>query len=139
MRKIFRIYLLLLVLSASLVASLENRYPTMELINSDIKIIDIRTEGEWIETGIIKGSYPITFFDEQGNYNVANFLSKLNQVVKSGEKFALICRTGSRTKVVSNFLSRNGYDVINLNGGILHAIKKIGIRTDKYSKGKRYY
>jgi len=139
MRKAFEVYLLFLLLSVSLFASLENRYPTIGLINSGIKIIDIRTESEWLETGIIEDSYPITFFDENGNYNVADFLSKLNRVVKKGEKFAVICRTGHRSKIVSSFLSRNGYNVVNLTGGILYAIKKIGVPTERYIEGRKYY
>jgi rhodanese-related sulfurtransferase len=129
--------ILSLLFSSLLFADVQNSYPTVELINSDTKIIDIRTEGEWRETGILKGSYPITFFDEKGNYDVSQFLSSLNRVVKKDEKFALICRSGSRTKVVSNFLSRNGYKVINLNGGIIHAIQKIGIRPVPYNSNMK--
>ncbi len=137
---VFRKTLLLLaILTISLIADLENRYPTLQFIKSGVKIIDIRTESEWLQTGILPGSYPITFFDERGNYNVSDFLSKLNRVVEDGEKFALICRTGHRSSIVSKFLSKNGYDVINLVGGINYAIHKLGIRTEKYQIGRRYY
>jgi rhodanese-related sulfurtransferase len=139
MKRLAKIYWLLIALTIAVWGGVENRYPTLALINSGIKVIDIRTEGEWSETGILKGSYPITFFDERGGYDVAKFLGKLNRVVESGEKFALICRTGSRTRTVSSFLARNGYSVINLQGGILHAIKKLGIRTERYNRSKRYY
>jgi len=137
--KIFKIYSLFLLITISLIADVENRYPNMALINSEIKIIDIRTEGEWYQTGLLKDSYPITFFDKRGAYNISDFLSKLNRVVKKGEKFALICRSGSRSNTVSKFLGRNGYDVINLTGGILHATKRLGIRTERYNSSKRYY
>lgn len=125
----------LLFLSISLFAQLENRYPTLELINSNVKIIDIRTESEWYQTGIIPGSYPVTFFDEQGNYNVSRFLKKLHSIIEDDEKFALMCRTGRRSSIVAKFLSRNGYNVINLNGGITYAIRKLGIQTKKYNGG----
>jgi rhodanese-related sulfurtransferase len=96
-----------------------------KLIDSKIKIIDIRTPGEWKETGMIKGSLPIMFFDEEGNYNVETFLGKLNKAVKKGEKFALICNSGSRTQVVGNFLGKQqGYNVIDLQGGIQYAISR---------------
>ncbi|HIO71427.1 MAG TPA: rhodanese-like domain-containing protein [Campylobacterales bacterium] len=137
---VFRKTLLLLaILTISLIADLENRYPTLQFIKSGVKIIDIRTESEWLQTGILPGSYPITFFDERGNYNVSDFLSKLNRVVEDGEEFALICRTGHRSSIVSKFLSKNGYDVINLVGGINYAIHKLGIKTTKYQIGRRYY
>jgi rhodanese-related sulfurtransferase len=132
MRRAFKTYIFFSLLIGSLWAGVENSYPTQQIINSGIKIVDIRTEGEWKQTGILKGSYPITFFQENGSYNVREFLSKLNSVVNRGEKFAIICRTGSRTKAVSGFLGRNGYDVVNLVGGILHATKRLGIQTVPY-------
>jgi rhodanese-related sulfurtransferase len=96
-----------------------------KIINSKIKIIDIRTPGEWKTTGLVKGSIPIMFFDEQGNYNIEAFLGELNKHVKKNEKFALICNSGSRTQVVGGFLGNQmGYNVIDLEGGIQSAIRK---------------
>ncbi len=96
-----------------------------KFVNSKIKIIDIRTPGEWKTTGLVKGSIPIMFFDEQGNYNVNAFLAELNQHVRKNEKFALICNSGSRTQVVGGFLGNQlGYSVIDLEGGIQSAMAK---------------
>ena len=116
--------ILLLLLTISLFAELKHEFATQELINSKIKIIDIRTPPEWKETGLLKGSIPIVFFDERGNYNIKAFLAELNRHIKLNEQFALICHTGSRTVPVSDFLSKQGYNVINLRGGILYAIGK---------------
>lgn len=104
-----------------------------KLVDSTIKIIDIRTPAEWKTTGLVKGSIPITFFDEQGNYNVENFLSKLDKTIKKGEKFALICNSGNRTKTVGTFLGKQlDYNVIDLQGGIQYAIgKKIPLEPYK--------
>jgi len=53
-------------------------------------------------------------------------------VVKKDEPFALICRVGSRTSLVSEFLSEKlGYHVINLKGGIVKMIQE-GYRTVPY-------
>jgi rhodanese-related sulfurtransferase len=96
-----------------------------KVVNSKIKIIDIRTPGEWKTTGLVKGSVPIMFFDEQGNYNVEAFLGELNKHVKKNEKFAIICNSGSRTQVVGGFLGNQmGYNVIDLEGGVQSAIQK---------------
>lgn len=96
-----------------------------KLIDSKTKIIDIRTPGEWKTTGLVKGSIPIMFFDEQGNYNIDAFLVKLNKVVKKDEKFALICNSGNRSKVLGTFLGKQlGYNVIDLDGGIQYAMSK---------------
>ena len=96
-----------------------------KLLNSKIKIIDIRTPGEWKSTGLLKGSIPIMFFDERGNYNLDLFLGELNKHVKKNEKFALICNSGSRTQVLGTYLGNQmGYNVIDLQGGIQSAIGK---------------
>ncbi|MFA6189011.1 MAG: rhodanese-like domain-containing protein [Sulfuricurvum sp.] len=104
-----------------------------KLVDSKIKIIDIRTPAEWIHTGIIKGSIPIMFFNERGDYNLEAFLDELNKNIKPGEHFALICDTGSRTKVVGIPLGQEmGYNVIDLKGGIQYAIvKKIPLEVYK--------
>jgi rhodanese-related sulfurtransferase len=116
-----------MLLSSILLATLTNKYPSKEIIDSKIPIIDIRTPGEWRETGIIKGAITIMFFNERGGYDIHGFLKKLNQKVDTKKPFALICRTGSRTKMLSTFLSQKlNYDVINLQGGMVY-LKSLNI------------
>jgi rhodanese-related sulfurtransferase len=113
-------------------AELTQVWSTPQFVTKNIKIIDIRTPTEWKETGIVKGSYTIMFFDEKGNFDVENFLRQLNMAVGQNEKFALICRVGSRTGMVAQFLSEKlGYDVINLKGGIMKMIQE-GYKTIPY-------
>ncbi len=115
-----------------LMAELQQVLATPAFANENIKIIDIRTPAEWRETGIVKGSYTIMFFDEKGNFDVGAFLKQLDKVVDKDEPFALICRVGSRTAIVSEFLSeRLGYRVINLQGGIMKMIYE-GYKTVPY-------
>jgi rhodanese-related sulfurtransferase len=124
----------LLLLATALFAELKQEWATQEFLKKDIKIIDIRTPAEWRETGIVNGAYTIMFFDEQGNYNVPEFLKALDKVVKKDEQFALICRVGSRTGMVSEFLSKDlGYRVINLKGGIMKLISE-GYKPVHYIK-----
>ena len=123
----------LLLLGTSLFAELQNIWVTPDFLKKDIKIIDIRTPGEWKETGIVKGAYTIMFFDEKGKFNIPEFLAKLDKVVKKGEQFALICRIGSRTTEVSQFLSSKfGYKVINLKGGMMKLMHE-GYMPVKYN------
>lgn len=123
-----------ILLGTFLFAELQNIWASSEFVKKNIKIIDIRTPGEWKETGIVKDSYTIMFFDERGNFNVEAFLKQLDRVVKKDESFALICRVGSRTGIVSEFLSEKfGYKVINLKGGIMKVIKE-GYKTVPYQK-----
>jgi rhodanese-related sulfurtransferase len=123
----------LLVLATTLMAEVTNTPVSKEFVESKkMKIIDIRTESEWREKGIIKDSYLLTFFDEQSHYDIDEFLAKLNKIVKKDEQFALICNSASRTKLVSNLLGRKlDYHVVNLIGGIDKLIKD-GYKVEKY-------
>ncbi len=124
----------MMILFSSLFGKLENIEASAEFVQKDIKIIDIRTPSEWKETGIVKDSYTIMFFNEKGAYDVDDFLAQLNKVVKKDEQFALICRTGSRTSMIAQFLSKElGYDVINLTSGIMKMIKD-GYKTTPYKQ-----
>ncbi len=124
----------LLLLATSLFAELKQEWATESFLKKNIKIIDIRTPAEWRETGIVKGSYTIMFFDEQGNYDPPKFLKALDKIVKKDEQFALICRVGSRTGMVSESLSKDmGYKVINLKGGIMKMISE-GYKPVRYMK-----
>lgn len=114
------VILLFITFGFSDVQNISSDSLTVKKLN--VKIIDIRTIGEWRETGLIPNSIPIMFFNERGGYDVQGFLTQLNQHIKVGEKFAIICRIGSRTKTIAPFLSQQGYNVINLVGGINYYI-----------------
>lgn len=127
-----KVFIGIFLLSVWALADLQQVWATPDFTKKQIKIIDIRTPAEWKETGIIQDSYPITFFDERGDFNIEAFLNQLNQVVKKDEQFALVCRVGSRTGMVSEFLSdRLNYNVINLKGGIMKMIQE-GYKTVPY-------
>ena len=65
------------------------------------------------------------FFDEQRQYNIQEFLAKLNAEVDTIKPFAIICRTGTRTKMLATYLSNTyNYKVTNVTGGIrIHDMK----------------
>ena len=130
-----KIVLGLLLVASSLFAELSHIEVTPKFIKeTKLKIIDIRTEPEWIETGIVKGSHLITFFNERGDYNIDAFLDALDKIVKKDEKFALICRTGSRTGMIADFLDKKmNYNVVNLRGGIVKLFRE-GFKSERYNK-----
>lgn len=114
------IFLSLLILSASLFAKVTNEYASQKLLDDKTPVVDIRTPPEWMETGLLKGAIPIMFFNERGGYDIEGFLTELNKKVDTTKPFAIICRTGSRTKILSHFLSKEmNYKVINLEGGMM--------------------
>lgn len=117
-----KIFLTLLILVSTLMAELKHEYLSQKLIDSKIPIVDIRTPGEWKETGIVKNSIPIMFFNEEGAYDVNAFLTELNAKVDTKKQFAIICRTGSRTAVIADFLSKQlHYNIVNIKDGIIFA------------------
>jgi rhodanese-related sulfurtransferase len=108
--------------------------PTREMLESGImKIVDIRTEGEWRQTGIVPGAHTITFFDDFGNYDVDKFLEAYHEIADKETLVGLICRTGSRTRMVTNFLRQNGYNAVNLDGGVFY-LRTIGFDLVPYGK-----
>ncbi len=119
-----KISLIIALFSTLLFAELRHVDVDKEIVKSGIKIIDIRTEAEWKETGVVENAIPITFFDEQGRYDAQAFINELNKHVKKDREFALICRTGNRTAAVSELLSKQGYKVVNLKGGIKRLVSQ---------------
>ncbi len=120
-----QLLLILTLLLTPLVAEVKHLLLDTKILHSNIPIIDIRTPSEWHNTGLLKGSIPIMFFDEKGGYDLEGFLKKLNAKIDTKKQFALICNSGSRTRMVANYLSENyGYHIIDLRGGIRYAIGK---------------
>ncbi|MEA3419288.1 MAG: rhodanese-like domain-containing protein [Campylobacterota bacterium] len=129
-----KILLLLIMLGSLLFADVQHVVATPDFFKKGIKVIDIRTPGEWRETGIVQGAHTVMFFNEQGGYNVEEFITELNKIVKKDETFALICRTGSRTTMISDFLDKEfGYKVINLKGGMMKLMRE-GYKPALYRK-----
>lgn len=91
-----------------------------ELLNQGVVLVDIRREEEWQQTGIVKGSKTITFFDKTGHVS-NDFLPKFTAIAKTDQPIMLICRTGNRTKAASDALvNQLGYkNVMNVTTGIM--------------------
>ena len=123
----------LLLLCLSLMAEVTNIEVTPKFIEeNNIKIIDIRTQSEWEEMGIITNAHLLTFFDENNGFDSDIFFKNLNEFVDKDEQFAIISNTGSRSKLVSNFLGhRHNYNVINLIGGMSKLLKE-GYEVELY-------
>ena len=91
-----------------------------KLNKSGVPVIDIRLQSEWEETGIVGGSKLLTFFDEKCRVDAPAWLDKVKPFAKPNEPVIVICRTGNRTKAVSQFLSQQGgyTTVYNVKSGI---------------------
>jgi len=128
-----KIILLLALLSVTLFGEMKNTYMTQEILDSKLPIVDIRTVGEWKESGLLKGAIPIEFFSEKGDYNINKFLKELNAKVDTTKPFAIICHTGSRTSMIAPWMSKElNYNVINLQGGMEYATRGLKMKTYPY-------
>lgn len=128
----------ILFVCSGLLAEVTNIEVTPEFVKENkIKIIDIRTQSEWKEMGVIPGAYLITFFGENNKYNTEFFLRELNTVVDKDEQFAIISNSSSRTKLVSNFLGhKHKYNVVNLVGGMSKLLKE-DFEVEMYDPNKK--
>lgn len=127
MKKILVISILFFVnLShAAEVSHIDNK-TLQNLIEQEVPVIDVRTTSEWQETGVIKGSYLMMFFDERGQYNLDQWLEKLSTIAKKKDPVILICLTGSRSNQLANYLTKIvGYEnVYNVKRGIAYWMKQ---------------
>lgn len=128
-----KILLLLTLLSVVLFGEVTNTYITQKILDSDLPIVDVRTVGEWKETGLLKNAIPIEFFNAQGKYDINKFLKELNAKVDTTKPFAIICHTGSRTSMIAPWMSKElNYKVVNLQGGMEYATHGLKMKTYPY-------
>lgn len=80
--------------------------------NANIKIIDVRTDGECAE-GMIDGAVQI-------NISSADFEKKLAELDKEGE-YLVYCRSGGRSSNAQNIMKNKGFTTVyNLAGGYMN-------------------
>ena len=91
------------------------------LMESGVPLIDIRTENEWHETGVIDHSKLLTFFDKNGNSNVKKWMLELEKIASKKDPVIIICRSGRRSRIVSNFLDQeaNYSNVYHATNGMI--------------------
>tara|TARA_Y100000590_G_C15702861_1_gene1007439 strand:- start:1513 stop:2259 length:747 start_codon:yes stop_codon:yes gene_type:complete len=94
-----------------------------EIKNKDFVLIDIRTENQWKETGIIKNSIKLNAFDIKGNFN-PSFLKKIEKIIskksKKNTNLVFIDMNGDIAPILSNgFIEQLDYkNIFCLEGGI---------------------
>jgi rhodanese-related sulfurtransferase len=90
------------------------------LILKGTPVVDLRTAGEWRQTGVLKGSQMITLFDEQGRADPVAWAREVDKVAAAGKPLILICRTGNRSGVAAQMLEKAGRKgtIYNVTAGI---------------------
>ena len=116
------ITIFLMIYSMSLFAEIleVNNDKIKKLIKFGVPLVDIRTEGEWYETGVIDQSNLLTFFDKYGNSKVEEWITKFEKIAGRKDPVIIICRTGRRSLVVAEYLvqKENYLTVYHATNGI---------------------
>ena len=116
--KLLIIYFLLFASNVFAEVKEVNNEEIITLMQSGVPIIDIRRADEWRDTGIIKQSNLITFFDKKGNHNIEKWMSELKKIANESDPVIIICRIGGRSRIVANLLDQEAnyssvYDATN--------------------------
>jgi rhodanese-related sulfurtransferase len=116
--------LLALLLGHSLLAGAE----VVEIDNDELKallakgvpVVDLRTAGEWRQTGVVDGSHLLTLFDEQGRADVAAWSKAVEGIAAADQPLILICRTGNRSGKAARLLEQTSPKrrIYNVRAGI---------------------
>lgn len=77
----------------------------------NVQILDSRTQAEYDE-GHIQGAVLI-------DVNDSDFRSKAISALDKGKHVAVYCRSGRRSRLAAEILSKEGFKVTNLDGGII--------------------
>ncbi|MDE5886226.1 MAG: rhodanese-like domain-containing protein [Muribaculaceae bacterium] len=117
MKKILILLLSLLGMNACMNAQ-GNNFTDMDvehfaqyITNGDVQLVDVRTPEEYAE-GHIEGARNIDVFDD-------DFLEEAQKSLDKSRPVAVYCRSGKRSADAARKLSANGFQVTNLEGGIL--------------------
>lgn len=78
-------------------------------LDSDAKLIDVRTKAEWDWVGRIPGAIEIEFMSYPYNALNALFMHMLEGVAAKDSLLFFICRSGGRSHAVANTLAAAGF------------------------------
>jgi rhodanese-related sulfurtransferase len=76
------------------------------LLAKGVTLVDVRTAGEWNQTGVISGSELVTLVDESGQTDPQAWKSQMAKVADPSQPVILICRSGKRSSAGSKLLDQ---------------------------------
>ena len=120
--KLLVLTLLFLLNSIQLFAEIYevNNEKVKMLLENSVPLIDIRTEGEWHETGVINRSHLLTFFDKNGKYDFKKWMIEVEAIADENGPVIIMCRSGRRSRIVSNMMIKGNseYLIYHATNGI---------------------
>ncbi len=78
-----------------------------------VQLLDVRTEAEFSEGHIASDKV------KNIDYRQPDFVEQADGELDKGRLVAVYCRSGRRSMDAARLLAKRGFEVINLNGGIL--------------------
>ena len=83
-------------------------------LKGEIVLVDIRTPGEWAETGLPDVAHAIDLQSQ-------DFGPKLKALMdaNAGKPIAMICATGGRSSYVTQALAKHGITILNVREGMM--------------------
>ena len=102
-----------------------NNRELSNLIEKEIKIIDVRTLNEWRSTGIIKGSFLISLLNKDKKFIFKDWYELFNKKFGSNQSIIFICASGVRSNYISHLVKKKKPDLViyNLKKGINNWIR----------------
>ena len=106
------------------VINIDNR-ELSNLIEKEVKIIDVRTQNEWKSTGIIKGSFLISLLNKNKKFIFDDWFEIFNNKFGNNKSIVFICASGVRSNYISHLVKKKEPDlkVYNLKKGINYWIR----------------
>ncbi len=92
---------------------------TVEQANAAVQtgeliLLDVRTPGEWKETGVPKGAWPVNLQDKNFGKNLSAILDR-----NPDKKIGFICRTGNRSGYVFKAVQKYGVqNIVDVSEGM---------------------
>ena len=95
------------------------------LIEKEVKIIDVRTQNEWKSTGIIEGSFLISLLNKNKKFIFEDWYEMFKNKFGNNKSIVFICASGVRSNYISHLVKKKEPDlkVYNLKKGINYWIR----------------
>ena len=106
------------------VINIDNR-KLSNLIEKEVKIIDVRTQNEWKSTGIIKESFLVSLLNKNKKFIFKDWYSMFENKFGKNKSIVFVCASGVRSNYISHLVQRRKPDlkIYNLEKGINHWIR----------------
>ena len=124
MKILFVIFVLFTKFVNAEVINIDNR-ELSNLIEKEIKVVDVRTQNEWKSTGIIKGSFLISLLNKNKKFIFEEWYEMFNDKFGRNKSIIFICASGVRSNYISHLVKKKKPEltIYNLKKGINNWIR----------------